>query len=380
MSKRTEMKQFNPLCFLVILALGLIFQACQKGKDTREAQFNIDQFEENIVNGLTGQVPGFAYAINQDQFLYVKGAEGFADVAAQIPITPTMRMHIASVSKTLTAAAVLKILDKTPGVDVDSPVLPYLPNHWTPGPNIPNLTFRNLLTHKSGFLVGGGGGEYNDLKVLIEGGLDEVDRGDTLKYYNDNYSLFRIILPILAGKQDKTVTDLDALALAWAYMEIIHEELLDPMGIDQAYCKQLSNVPLKYYSCMNSGSTTGGDWTLRSGAYGWNLSAFDLAAFMAYLRYDNSIFSSALRTIMDDGYLGWENEKSSANGEHGTYLFHSGQWHFGGSTAPGLRTCIMKFADTKVEVSLLINCVDHPDPDIASPRKFLRKAFDAAWE
>jgi hypothetical protein len=79
---------------------------------------------------------------------------------------------------------------------------------------------------------------------------------------------------------------------------------------------------------------------------------------------------------MDDGILGWENMHLSDNGEHSTYLFHSGQWHYGGDYGAGLRTCIMKYAETKVELVMRINCVDHTNPNIDSPRKILRNIFD----
>ena len=366
--------------FLIALVLLTFFSCNDTPIDTGEPQFNIELFEQNIIDGITGQVPGYAYVINQNQTLYSKGAEGFANEASAAPFTVDLRMHVASISKVITATAVLKILASRPDVGVDSTIAPYLPNHWVLGQNVENLTFRNLLTHKTGFFVSSGGGYYNDLQVLIEGGLDESLRGNVHEYYNDNFSLFRIIIPILTGELTTNVFEVDAATLALEYVQFVNEELFEPMGISQAYCFQQSSNPIKYYGCDNGAINNGGDQTLRCGAYGWHLSAVDLAAFMAHLRYNNSILDASTRQLMDDDILGWENEKSSNNGEHGTYLFHSGQWHYGGADGGGLETCVMKFAENKVEVSLLFNCVDHPDPNLASPRRLLREAYDNAWE
>ena len=51
-------------------------------------------------------------------------------------------------------------------------------------------------------------------------------------------------------------------------MQVIQEELNDPMGIPQANCKQLSNQGIKYYSWINNNLANGGGHTDRCGAYG----------------------------------------------------------------------------------------------------------------
>lgn len=368
--------------FFQVFLLLCVMNSCQKepGVDPAEKQFNIVKFQQLLVDSMSGQVPGFAYAINFKRQPYSKGAEGFSMLSPAVPFKPDSRMQVASVSKTITAATVLKVLSLVPGLTIDSPVAPYFPNHWTPGPNVEKLTFRNLLNHRSGFPEIGGKGYYSHLQQLVEGGLTEADRGKTFNYNNENYSLFRILLPILSGLQPHNVTSFDSIPLAWAYMQLVHELLFTPMGIDQAYCKQLSNQFIEYFNCANGNRASGSDHTARCGAYGWNLSAYDLSVFMAHLRYNNDIFDGELRATMDSNFLGWENEHSSANGEHGTYLFHSGQFHYGESDAGGLRTCIMKYPANEVEVVLVMNCVDHPHPNIASPRKLLKIIYDQSWE
>ena len=63
-------------------------------------------------------------------------------------------MDISSVSKTVTATAILHILQSQPGgldAALSTPLADYLPSDWTPGANVQFVTLRHLLTHTSGF-------------------------------------------------------------------------------------------------------------------------------------------------------------------------------------------------------------------------------------
>ena len=61
-------------------------------------------------------------------------------------------MHVASVSKLMTAMAMMVLFRDHPIFDPpwDAPIYDYLPNYWEKGPNIGNITFRNLFNHTAG--------------------------------------------------------------------------------------------------------------------------------------------------------------------------------------------------------------------------------------
>ena len=80
------------------------------------------------------------------------GVTGLADVAARRPMTPDTRFWIASMSKPVTATAVLMLQDDGK-LNVADPVTKYLPEFAalkTPAGKLANLTIAQLLTHTSG--------------------------------------------------------------------------------------------------------------------------------------------------------------------------------------------------------------------------------------
>src|SRR5207247_5795045 len=61
------------------------------------------------------------------------------------------RMHVASDSKSITAVAIARLLNEKQ-IAIDTPIAGFLPAYWTKGANISQITFRHLMTHRSGFV------------------------------------------------------------------------------------------------------------------------------------------------------------------------------------------------------------------------------------
>lgn len=91
-------------------------------------------------------IPGLAIAVVRDgATLFIKGY-GIADVENDVPVTPETVFDIASVTKTFTAAAIMRLADSG-RVNIDRPVREYLPEapeSWS------RITVRHLLSHTSG--------------------------------------------------------------------------------------------------------------------------------------------------------------------------------------------------------------------------------------
>ena len=107
----------------------------------KEKQFRIDSFvrknwPNNSMNG------GFLVAKN-GQIIYEK-YEGYANLRDKTPITDTTSIHIASVSKVITATAILKLVNAK-RLELDQKVTDFLPEF-----PYPDVTVRMLLTHRSG--------------------------------------------------------------------------------------------------------------------------------------------------------------------------------------------------------------------------------------
>src|SRR5262249_31070068 len=89
--------------------------------------------------------------------------------------TENTRMHLASVSKLLTAIGTVKALDSK-GISYDAKIIDYLPTYWKKGKNIDKITFRDLLTHTSGFGFDspGSDSDFVFMKGMVAAGVVQV--------------------------------------------------------------------------------------------------------------------------------------------------------------------------------------------------------------
>ncbi|PJJ54466.1 serine hydrolase domain-containing protein [Hymenobacter chitinivorans] len=94
--------------------------------------------------------PGLGVAIVRGGRTRFAAGYGLADVQARRAVTPDTAFHIASVSKVVTGAALLRLLEQGK-YQLDEPIGPYL-DFGVRHPLFPDvpLTFRHLLTHTSG--------------------------------------------------------------------------------------------------------------------------------------------------------------------------------------------------------------------------------------
>jgi len=98
-------------------------------------------------------MPGASMAIIVDgNVIWLKTA-GFRDVAAKSPVADNTLFRIASMTKSFTAMAILKLRDEGK-LSLDEPVSHYVPELANLAPatkDAPVLTIRHLLTHSEGF-------------------------------------------------------------------------------------------------------------------------------------------------------------------------------------------------------------------------------------
>lgn len=101
-------------------------------------------------------VPGGALAVVKNGRLVYARGYGWADVEHHVPVQPTSRFRIASLSKMFTAAAILTLV-RQGKLGLDAPAFPrlHLQPHLEPGtkvdPRLWRITVRQLLQHTGGF-------------------------------------------------------------------------------------------------------------------------------------------------------------------------------------------------------------------------------------
>lgn len=362
--------------------------------------FDVDEFEERIRDKMDDEALGYAYVINANKQHARSDGRGMARNSNDSFLLQSeyKRMNIASISKTITAVAVLQLLEMN-GLSVFDPVGPWLPADWTRGYGFDapqTITFYDLLTHQSGIkqtiqaiaafdeefaaldLV-----KWNGLEAVVEYGILPAYHGGTenQRYSNVNFALFRVIIPALWEAAGQPIAELDANEAAAVYQAYVAENVFLPIDVHQPSCAGATgdDLPTRYYNVFGPNGTgaEGGNWTLSCGSGGWYLSAYELARFMAYLRYSDRILSPAMRDLMDTLELGWS-YNWSLDGDHGHYLAHAGALYFDSADFPDRREmqgCMMKFP-IHVEAVLLVNSSIESN---TLPCTVLRDAFDAAW-
>lgn len=99
-------------------------------------------------------VPGGQFALAKDGRLVLNRGFGLADVEREEPVLPSSLFRIASVTKAITAVAILTLVDAG-ALALDEPVFPLIaflpPPHATPDPRLDSITVQDLLTHSGGW-------------------------------------------------------------------------------------------------------------------------------------------------------------------------------------------------------------------------------------
>lgn len=140
--------------FLLAALVALLAPAALAQTGTAvPAMAHYDAFAQNLITQYG--IPGAAVAVMKDgRLVYARGF-GTADPATGEPVQPYSQFRIASLSKAVTSAAVMRLVDRGL-LSLDAPAfallpdLPALPGR-TEDPRLAAITVRNLLLHTGGW-------------------------------------------------------------------------------------------------------------------------------------------------------------------------------------------------------------------------------------
>lgn len=250
---------------------------------------------KRINTNMSGKSVGFAVTVMMPGGATASTTGGMARSAPDAnprAWTDNDRINIASVSKTVTAAAIVRAAANK-SVSLDTKAYELLPADWTYSAAFKTITVRELLTHNSG--IRGCGPSNGELKTCAATEWKAADKSPSIsiwdKYSNANYAYLRWILPrIVDGKVPS-----EQIA-GPRYWVIVNDLVFKPAGMGGADCASPTNPALSYVStkdnqvynssvAANYDFTTlkpGVDWgdnTPVCGSQGWNLSSRQLATF-----------------------------------------------------------------------------------------------------
>nr|WP_026682728.1 serine hydrolase domain-containing protein [Priestia megaterium] len=161
---------------------------------------------ESYVNQLMldGHVPGAAVAVSKNgETIYMNGF-GYRDVKNKKPVTVDTIFGIASITKSFTALAIMK-LESEGKLSVDDPVIKYLPDFQLKTEDMSQIKIHHLLSHTVGLPPIERYQELNRfhehisyLATIHERPLGKP--GEYLSYCNDLYLLLGAIIEKVTGR------------------------------------------------------------------------------------------------------------------------------------------------------------------------------------
>ncbi len=304
----SHLKTLFRLCLFVLPLLGL--WACEELENIVEnlpppGLPAVDAIAEEEVR--QQELAGLAIGIVQGgRMTHIRGY-GFADRDRETPLTKETLIRWASISKTLTAIAAIKMY-RAGDIDLDKDIRDYV-SYWPQQPQ-GDITLRQLLQNTSGIP------HYNDSTFTFSlSGYDDTRSYNARKsvetFSNQfllfdpgteyNYSTFGFILA--AAAIDKASRD----AYGLTFPELVRDSIAEPLGLstlqpDYSEFRSLSPRTLGYdKNCageIQQESTTDVSWKLGGG--GWISTPEDLTRYMEALINEEVVPAAWMDTLLNE--------------------------------------------------------------------------------
>lgn len=266
------------------------------------------------------------------QIIYEK-YEGLANYKEKSKITSTTPLHIASVSKVITATAILKLVSEKK-ISLDQKVSIILKDF-----PYPDITIRTLLTHRSGmrnyaYFTEKKGiwdrhkilSNQDVLTIMATKGIDlEFRSNSRFSYCNTNYAMLALVIEKVTGLAYQDAMKKIVFKPLGMTNTYVFEYEKDKLTATPSYKRNFAKVNMDYLDAVY------GDKNIYS-------TPRDL------LKFDNGRNSSKYLNpkLLKEAYLGYSNEhKGTKNYGLGirminwptgkNFYFHNGWWH--GNTA-----------------------------------------------
>jgi hypothetical protein len=331
----------------------------------------------NLLAARLMNTTGYAATISYNGALKTSRNAGSARLSPDTP-TRTMdifsRYSVASVAKTISAAALMKAISvKAQGSALlNEPAYKYLPKHWTYASSSKQITLMQLLRHTAG-IRSTGGSDYALLKQLMANGVLSTNV-NVYQYDNANYGFMRLIIPTMAGytidqissTSGMTTAQIDKLESAQAtvyadsYKDYCRKSIFEKLGSCTSQvidCKNTyDDYPNLYYRFQSGvkGSAVG-DLTLVSASQGWVLNTFQVDEFFRKLAFTNTLIPQSYHTIMVNNTAGYDVTSQTNDGI--SYYWKNGIYETNlsnPSLSNSYRSVIIGFGDG-IQITIMAN-------------------------
>lgn len=331
-------------CFLIFLALPHV-QAEPPTRLPEEKAAKLQAAVDQLMK--LNQISGLSVAVaHNGQVVWCREA-GKADLENDVPVKRATKFRLASVSKPVTAVAVLRLVEKGK-IDLDAPVQKYVPSF--PEKQWP-ITTRQLLCHTTGIRhyrqrESESTRRYDSMTQSLDIFKNDdllFEPGTKLGYSTYAYTLLGCVVEGASGK---------------SFMDCLREEVLEPAGMTNTFADDVyALIPnrARGYRRVEAGRFRNAglmDSSYKIPGGGLLGTAEDLAKFAVALQtgkllQDKTVAQMSTRQKLKDGKeiengLGWRVDATGA-------LAHGG-------AQQGASTFLLMDTPNKAAVALMSNC------------------------
>jgi CubicO group peptidase (beta-lactamase class C family) len=247
------------LVVATMLSVGAV--GTPSGDRTEDPAGTVARVEAHVAEGLrANRVPGGAMVVIDDRGEVHLRGYGVTGRGGE-EVTPDTPFIIGSVTKTMTALAVLQLVEDG-SVDLDAPVSRYLDGFSVqPSDRSDEVTVRRLIEHTSGLpaLAGAPATTWQrDLSIAetareVVGAELASTPGTTWAYANANYVLLGALIEEVTGRP---------------YADHLEERLFTPLGMTRSTAR--IDEARGWASSTGTATSSGCPWPTRPTARGWS--------------------------------------------------------------------------------------------------------------
>lgn len=242
----------------LILFTGIMFLlafSCKKDvtKEKNEVTFEFTAIDSLLNAAVSNnEIPGAVAYMSFNGHEILNRAYGYKNIEDESKMSPNSIFRIASMTKALTAVAILQLVEQG-NLKLDDPLKDYLPEFSNPTilvdvlpdstfTSIPaknDITIHQLLTHTSGLSYGFQDEKYNAL--IIKNNISEGFCPDSRTSFENAKKIAAI--PLLVEPGEKNIYGLSYEVLGTVieqvtglrYDDYIVKNILNPLGMDNSY-------------------------------------------------------------------------------------------------------------------------------------------------
>lgn len=342
----------------------------------RTPKLNVGQFHARIHGALKDETRGYALGLRKGgaPVLSLAWDVARARLDGNKAWTLDTRMHIGQASEHITAITMVRMLEER-GISLDARIGDYLPSYWTVGANNEGVTFRELITHRSGL-----DRIWADYATV---------RAEFAAYNNDrnkpswspaNYGLLRVLSGTVTGAVNKDAWFAAPIAInpaterafndgMWdakttdAFLSYARTKVFAPSGVSAVTTVPVGNPALAYPTKWDTlPGWDSGDLKRWLGALAFRLSVNEVLDVMSTYRRKGTILSATrAKQLIEANYGLLEPIETPAGKIHWQFGFYTDGYRDGsGGTFSSAEQAILMYLPDDMELVVLVNSYLYP--------------------